>query len=248
MKIILLSVILLAGRTVLAQDAAPTNAASASTAQDEKGQAMAINKELMDIDGYQKQFGLTSQTTHNVVVLRNLELRVAKKSGNEARFDALVQKLAADPQPEVAALATKLAALKSKPVHLRFIAVDGRHVDLASLRGKVVLIDFWATWCGPCVGEVPHVVEAYKKYQGQGFEIVGISLDQDKDALTAFTHDHGMTWPQYFDGKGWKNDISSGFGINSIPAMWLVDKHGMLATMNGRDDLAGQVAKLLAAP
>ena len=137
---------------------------------------------------------------------------------------------------------------QTKPLDLRYTAVDGSAVDLSKMRGKVVLIDFWATWCGPCVGEVPNVVAAYTKYHDQGFEIVGVSLDQDKDALLAFTQENGMVWPQYFDGKGWNNDVSSSFGIHSIPAMWLVGKDGVLITKNARDDLAGQVAKALAAP
>lgn len=94
-------------------------------------------------------------------------------------------------------------------------------------------------------GEVPNVVAAYKKYHDQGFEVIGISLDQDKDALLAFTKQNGMVWPQYFDGQGWSNSISSRFGIDSIPAMWLVGKDGKVATLDGRDDLAGQVEKLL---
>ncbi|MCE0498901.1 MAG: TlpA family protein disulfide reductase [Methylacidiphilales bacterium] len=134
---------------------------------------------------------------------------------------------------------------QTKPLDLKFTAVDGSQVDLANLRGKVVLIDFWATWCPPCRGEVPNVVAAYQKYHGQGFEVIGISLDQDKDALLAFTKQNGMVWPQYFDGQGWNNSVSSRFGIDSIPAMWLVGKDGKVATMDGRDDLAGQVEKLL---
>jgi len=106
-------------------------------------------------------------------------------------------------------------------------------------------VDFWATWCGPCRAELPHVKDAYSKLHGKGFEIVGISLDGDKDKLLAFTKDKEMTWPQFFDGKGWENAISSSFGINSIPAMWLVDQKGILVTTDGRDDLAGQVEKLL---
>ncbi len=134
------------------------------------------------------------------------------------------------------------------PLDLKFTALDGTPVDLAALKGKVVLIDFWATWCPPCRGEVPNVVAAYHKYHDQGFEIIGISLDQDKDALLAFTKENGMTWPQYFDGNGWQNAISSRFGINSIPAMWLIDKQGNLVTKDGREDLAGQVEKLLQQP
>jgi thiol-disulfide isomerase/thioredoxin len=132
------------------------------------------------------------------------------------------------------------------PLEIKFQSVDGRHVDLAKLQGKVVLVDFWATWCGPCVGEIPHVKAAYEKLHSKGFEIVGISLDQDKARLEAFTKDKGMTWPQYFDGKGWQNTISTKFGINSIPQMWLVDKKGNLVDKNGRTDLEKKVEKLLA--
>jgi thiol-disulfide isomerase/thioredoxin len=134
------------------------------------------------------------------------------------------------------------------PLDLKFTSVDGKAIDLSKMRGKVVLIDFWATWCPPCRGEVPNVVAAYNKYHDKGFEILGISLDQDKDALLAFTNAHGMVWPQYFDGKGWDNDVSSSFGINSIPTMWLIGKDGKIITTNARDDLAGQVEKALAAP
>src|SRR5438067_10175070 len=83
------------------------------------------------------------------------------------------------------------ADVTGKPVDIKFTAVDGREVDLAKLKGKVVLIDFWATWCGPCMGEVPHVVEAYQKLHGKGFEIVGISFDKDKGALEKTTKEKG---------------------------------------------------------
>ncbi|MBK8036103.1 MAG: TlpA family protein disulfide reductase [Verrucomicrobiaceae bacterium] len=137
------------------------------------------------------------------------------------------------------------AALKSKPLDLKFTAVDGREVDLSKMRGKVVLIDFWATWCGPCVAELPNVKKAYKDLNPKGFEIIGISLDSDKAELEAFVKKEEMGWPQYFDGKGWKNDISSLHGINSIPAMWLVNKEGMVVDTNARDGLAEKVATLL---
>ncbi len=137
------------------------------------------------------------------------------------------------------------AELKNKPLDLKFTAVDGAEVDIAKLRGKVVLIDFWATWCGPCVAELPNVLKAYEKLHPKGFEIIGISLDQDKDKLQRFTKEKGMTWPQYFDGKGWENDISTRFGIRSIPAMWLVGKSGMLISNDVRDGLEELVEKAL---
>lgn len=134
---------------------------------------------------------------------------------------------------------------QTKPLDLKFTAVDGTAIDLAKLRGKVVLVDFWATWCPPCREEVPNVVAAYNKYHDKGFEIVGISLDQNKDSLLAFTKEHGMVWPQYFDGDGWENKVSKNFGITEIPTMWLVGKDGKVLTTNAREDLAGQVGKAL---
>jgi len=133
----------------------------------------------------------------------------------------------------------------SDPLDLTFTATDGSTVDLASLRGKVVLLDFWATWCPPCRGEVPNVVAAFNKYHAQGFEVVGVSLDEDRDALNQFTAANGMTWPQFFDGQGWDNSLAQRFSVRSIPQMWLLDRQGRVVTKNGRDDLDGQVAALL---
>jgi thiol-disulfide isomerase/thioredoxin len=145
------------------------------------------------------------------------------------------------------AFAPLLRADNSTLPEVKFTSLTGDPVDLSQMKGKVVLIDFWATWCPPCRGEVPNVVAAYNKYHDKGFEIIGISLDQNRDTLKAFTKEHGMTWPQFFDGQGWDNRISKSFGIDSIPAMWLVGKDGKLITNNARDDLAGQVEKALAA-
>ena len=209
------------------------------------------------IEAYQKQFGdvMLNGKVSGVAVLREEQMGMLKMANDPARYDALLAKLATDANPQVAEMAKKAQAeeaatadLKTKPMDLSFTSLDGKPVDLAKLRGKVVLIDFWATWCPPCRGETPNVVAAYQKYHDKGFDIIGISLDQDQDALQKYITENHMTWPQYFDGKGWDNAISSRFGIQSIPAMWLVGKDGKLVTQDGRDDLDGQVAKLLAAP
>ena len=125
--------------------------------------------------------------------------------------------------------------------------VDGKPLSIVGFKGKVVLVDFWATWCGPCVRELPNVIKAYEKYHDKGFEIVGVSLDQDESTLRAFLKKNKMTWQQYFDGKGWQNKVSTKYGIGSIPATFLLDKEGKILAKDLRgEDLATRLEKLLA--
>jgi thiol-disulfide isomerase/thioredoxin len=181
--------------------------------------------------------------------VQKMLLEVASSSeGDKER--ALLQEISAgnasaEVKNAAADMLKKMDAV-GKPVDLQFTAVDGREVNVAKMKGKVVLLDFWATWCPPCVGEVPDVLATYDKLHPKGFEIVGVSLDKDKTSLTQFVADHKMGWPQFFDGLYWQNKYARQFGIESIPAMWLIDKQGNLRDMNGRSDLSGKVAKLLA--
>lgn len=117
---------------------------------------------------------------------------------------------------------------KTRPLDWKFTALDGRVVDFAALRGKVVLIDFWATWCVPCVEEMPELTDLYARYHEKGFEIIGVSLDSaaDRGKLERFAASRKIGWPQHFDGKGRRNTYAVQYGIKSIPTKILLDREG----------------------
>lgn len=137
-------------------------------------------------------------------------------------------------------------AFLDKPLDLKFTALDGQEVDLAKLKGKVVLLDFWATWCEPCLQALPELKEIYGKYHAKGLEVLGISLDAKKAELTRFLKDEEIAWPQSFDGKNPVNEIAERLGIGPIPTMWLIDAKGLVRDTVATEDLETKVTALLA--
>ena len=131
--------------------------------------------------------------------------------------------------------------------------LSGQPLSIDSQKGKVTLIDFWATWCEPCMVEMPNVIAAYNKYHGKGFAIVGISLDDAKDTdatkLAIFLKGKSMPWPQYYDGKHWENKLAVQFGVHSIPANYLLDAKGQILGKDLRGEaLDAAIAAALAKP
>ena len=108
------------------------------------------------------------------------------------------------------------------------ILISGGKISLSSLKGKVVLIDFWATWCPPCVKGIPHLKELYKKYKNKNFEIIGISLDKKKDLVEQYISKEQIKWKMIYSGKAWTDDIARLYKVNLIPSYWVIDKDGIL--------------------
>ena len=123
---------------------------------------------------------------------------------------------------------------------------DGKEIALSSLKGKLVLIDFWASWCGPCRKEMPNVVKIYSKFKNKGFEIYGVSLDQDKEKwMEAITKD-GINWPQVSDLKYWDNLAARIYNVQGIPYTVLIDKDGKIIAKNLRgQELEKKIAEVL---
>ncbi len=126
-------------------------------------------------------------------------------------------------------------------------SLDGQTISPAKYKGKVLLLDFWATWCGPCVAGLPELQAAYAKYHAQGLEVVGISLDEDKTALTSFLKERKLTWPQVFDGGGWQSAVPEIYGVQAIPFLLVVGKDGRIAAVNPRGHIEQAVQAALAA-
>lgn len=153
---------------------------------------------------------------------------------------------------EQPAAGTSAASADESPLPPAFKAttLDGKAISLGDFAGKVVLIDFWATWCPPCRAEIPHVKAAYEKYHKDGFEIIGVSLDENKDTLRKFIDKEKMNWAQVVNNEfGDGKDPASLYGVRAIPTTILVGRGGSIAATDLRGErLATEIAKALKAP
>lgn len=149
-------------------------------------------------------------------------------------------------QTEMAVNRTEAIKVGAEAPELILPMANGKDLALSNLRGKVVLIDFWASWCGPCRKELPNVKRCYEKYKSKGFEIYGVSLDKERDAWIEAISNEGLTWPQVSDLKFWESEAVRIYAVQSIPFTVLIDKEGkILATDLRGADLDKKLAEVL---
>jgi peroxiredoxin len=196
-----------------------------------------------------KDFVLTNNTTvvsPYLVMKNSWQFELPELEEIVAKLDTGLNK-----SQYVMALQTRVEILKR--VEVGQIAPDftmndstGKPVALSSLKGKVLLVDFWASWCGPCRAENPNVVKAYQAYSKKGFDVLGCSFDQNREKWIKATKDDNLTWTHVSDLKGWANAAGKLYGVRSIPANVLLDKDQKIIGRNLRgEDLLNKLAEVL---
>ena len=155
------------------------------------------------------------------------------------------------PQSSTARRLREVRSWRGKPFRAELTRLDGSKLSLpGDLSGKVVVLDFWASWCVPCVNEVPHMKQLYAKYKPKGVEFVGISLDRPgwKAELRGFVQAQKMNWVHTYSGKFWDDPTARAYGVRSIPRMWVLGRDGRVASAGARGMLAARIEQALKAP
>lgn len=199
--------------------------------------------------------------TPDVAQLRQLIDGLYRLNGNQHDFNAEVEylellataapdqvaghleTLTRDPDGKIALMARgrmnrHLAV--TTPLELSFVSLEGRKIDFRRLRGKVVVLDFWATWCPSCVEQLPIVHGLYDTFHRQGLEVIGISMDSNRQKLKSFLKKNPMPWPQYYDGKGWNNEVVVRFGVTAAPTLFLLDRKGRIVLATHQSPVPGE--------
>ncbi len=179
---------------------------------------------------------LSSVVSANVFAqaFRDMDIKEAKEIANSFTGEA--------------AESEAIKSIKEKIVTLEKVAIgqpapdftlntpEGKALSLSSFKGKVLIVDFWASWCGPCRGENPNVVKMYKKYHKKGLEILSVSLDNNKEAWEKAIKDDGLIWNHVSDLKGWGSSAAKLYGVSGIPHIVLIDKEGTIVAKNLRGE------------
>jgi len=196
-----------------------------------------------------------------VAMLMRLADTVAETPHAQVAIDLInevVPKLSESSDPAIASRVPRLKGvvrrlqLPGSKMEIEGTLLNGEPVDWESYRGKVVLVDYWATWCGPCIAELPNVLAAYEAYHDKGFDVLGISLDDNKQDVEEFLAAREIPWRTLYsddpEANGWQHPMASKYAINGIPRAILVDDQGVVGEMNGRGPRLSERLKELLGP
>jgi peroxiredoxin len=226
---------------------------SGTSVQDEYLQFMAGENGIKD-EGQLKQKAKTFVQTHPASPVSAFALlNYFSYNTDDKELDSLYSPLAGPVRDSYLGLQVKevlrgarLTAIGNPAPAFTQADVDGKPVALSSFQGSYVLVDFWASWCGPCRMENPNVVKAFHQYHAKGFTIVGVSLDEQKDKWLGAIKKDGLDWTQVSDLKGWDNQVAAQYGIKGIPMNFLLDKNGVIVARGLTGDaLEKKLAELL---
>ncbi len=219
---------------------------AATEAINQKGMAMqtefeaykyAFIKENMDSPAIYAAFQDIYDLSKDEEILKNMSATMSKYMPNSVFAQAVEQKYLQAKQQNAQPTPAPAGSLVVGAVapELNFPGLDGKNISLHSLKGKVVLLDFWASWCGPCRKENPNVVKLYNEYKDKGFTIYSYSLDQDKNKWANAIQADGLIWPNHVsDLKGWNAAGGAIYGVNSIPQTYLIGADGKIIAVGLR--------------
>lgn len=186
-------------------------------------------------------------------LMKMAQIGPASKAVTEKAENIIVADLTGNLAKQVAARVQgqrKLRDAVGKPIELAGTTTDGTAFSTKEWKGKVILVDFWATWCPPCVAELPHIKKAYLNHHAKGLEVLGVSCDRSLEDLKEFAErNKDAPWPQLFDAKEnpkmeW-NPVAREWGVNVLPTMFLIDRKGVLRSIDARENYADEIPKLL---
>lgn len=198
------------------------------TAKTSAAQAKAQEEWIKDLQGFVEAYPKAEDAPDAMIQLAT-GLEFAGKAGEARKWF----KQLADDHPKTTAGRKAAGAMtrldvKGKPLPLVFAGLDGVKVDIRNYRDKAVLVVFWATWCKPCFEDLPKLKALYQQYRTQGFEVIGVNLDNTTNGVKGYMQQNGMTWPQIHEAGGLESPPSLAFGVISLPTMFLVDKKGLV--------------------